>query len=105
QQRMAAWNLVGSFGAVIGPLLLAGVLALGGGWRPAYLLLAGARAVTLGPAPRAGPAWRAPGPAQPAQTPTPSPRPRPPPRRRAPPPPPRPAPPPPRPPPPRPPPP
>jgi FSR family fosmidomycin resistance protein-like MFS transporter len=30
QQRMAAWNLAGSAGAVGGPLLLAGVLAAGG---------------------------------------------------------------------------
>ena len=42
QQRMAAWNLAGSIGAVGGPLLLAGVLAVGGGWRTAYLLLAAA---------------------------------------------------------------
>ena len=68
QQRMAAWNLVGSFGAVIGPLLLAWVLALGGGWRPAYLLLAGAGAITLAAAAVAGPARRAQGQAKPAET-------------------------------------
>src|SRR5258707_9509620 len=40
KQRMAAWNLAGSAGAVGGPLLLAGVVAAGGTWRSAYLLLA-----------------------------------------------------------------
>jgi FSR family fosmidomycin resistance protein-like MFS transporter len=59
QQRMAAWNLAGSFGAVIGPLLLAGVLALGGSWRPAYLALAAAGGITLVAAAVAGPARRA----------------------------------------------
>jgi FSR family fosmidomycin resistance protein-like MFS transporter len=47
QQRMAAWNLAGSVGAVGGPLLLAGVLAVGGDWRTAYLLLAAAAAAAL----------------------------------------------------------
>jgi MFS transporter, FSR family, fosmidomycin resistance protein len=47
QQRMAAWNLAGSAGAVTGPLLLAGVLTLGGGWRSAYLVLAMAAGVAL----------------------------------------------------------
>ncbi len=47
QQRMAAWNLAGSAGAVGGPLLLAGVLAVGGGWRFAYLMLAAAAGVAL----------------------------------------------------------
>ena len=47
QQRMAAWNLAGSAGAVGGPLLLAGVLAVGGGWRTAYLLLAAAAGAAL----------------------------------------------------------
>lgn len=47
QQRMAAWNLAGSAGAVGGPLLLAGVLAVGGGWRMAYLLLAAAAGAAL----------------------------------------------------------
>jgi len=63
QQRMAAWNLAGSFGAVIGPLLLAGVLALGGGWRPAYLVLAAAAGVGLVAAAVAGPARQPPAPA------------------------------------------
>jgi MFS transporter, FSR family, fosmidomycin resistance protein len=47
QQRMSAWNLAGSVGAVGGPLLLAGVLAAGGNWRTAYLLLAAAAAAAL----------------------------------------------------------
>jgi MFS family permease len=47
QQRMAAWNLAGSLGAVGGPLLLAGVLAVGGDWRMAYLLLAAAAGAAL----------------------------------------------------------
>jgi FSR family fosmidomycin resistance protein-like MFS transporter len=47
QQRMAAWNLAGSAGAVAGPLLLAGVLAVGGGWRFTYLMLAAAAGVAL----------------------------------------------------------
>ncbi len=40
-QVMARWDLAGSTGAVAGPLLLAAVLAAGGGWRDAYLTLAG----------------------------------------------------------------
>jgi MFS transporter, FSR family, fosmidomycin resistance protein len=39
-QVMARWNLAGSAGAVAGPLLLTAVLAAGGGWRVAYLVLA-----------------------------------------------------------------
>jgi MFS transporter, FSR family, fosmidomycin resistance protein len=39
-QVMARWDLAGSAGAVAGPLLLAVVLAAGGGWRAAYLVLA-----------------------------------------------------------------
>ena len=39
-QVMARWDLAGSAGAVAGPLLLAAVLAAGGGWRAAYLALA-----------------------------------------------------------------
>jgi MFS transporter, FSR family, fosmidomycin resistance protein len=45
-QVMARWDLAGSTGAVAGPLLLAAVLAAGGGWRDAYLVLAGLAAVT-----------------------------------------------------------
>ena len=40
-QVMARWDLAGSAGAVAGPLLLTAVLAAGGGWRTAYLILAG----------------------------------------------------------------
>ena len=39
-QVMARWDLAGSAGAVAGPLLLAAVLAAGGSWRTAYLVLA-----------------------------------------------------------------
>jgi FSR family fosmidomycin resistance protein-like MFS transporter len=42
---MARWDLAGSAGAVAGPLLLAAVLASGGGWRAGYLVLAGFAAV------------------------------------------------------------
>jgi MFS transporter, FSR family, fosmidomycin resistance protein len=44
-QVMARWELAGSIGAVTGPLLLAAVLASGGGWRDAYLVLAGLAAL------------------------------------------------------------
>jgi MFS transporter, FSR family, fosmidomycin resistance protein len=43
---MTRWDLAGSAGAVAGPLLLFAVLAAGGGWRDAYLVLAGLAAVT-----------------------------------------------------------
>jgi MFS transporter, FSR family, fosmidomycin resistance protein len=42
---MARWDLAGSTGAVAGPLLLTAVLAAGGGWRVAYLVLAAAAAL------------------------------------------------------------
>jgi MFS transporter, FSR family, fosmidomycin resistance protein len=45
-QVMARWDLAGSTGAVAGPLLLTAVLAAGGGWRAAYLVLALLAAVT-----------------------------------------------------------
>jgi MFS transporter, FSR family, fosmidomycin resistance protein len=45
-QIMARWDLAGSTGAVAGPLLLTAVLAAGGGWRVAYLVLAALAAVT-----------------------------------------------------------
>ena len=45
EQHMARWTLAGSVGAVLGPLLLTGVLAADGGWRDGYLLVAGAAAV------------------------------------------------------------
>jgi len=66
QQRMAAWNLAGSIGAVTGPLLLAAMLAAGGGWRPAYLVLAATAGIALAAAAAAGPARQAPAPAEPA---------------------------------------
>lgn len=56
QQRMAAWNLAGSTGAVTGPVLLAVVLTAGGSWRWAYLLLAGLTGVALAIAAVGGPA-------------------------------------------------
>jgi predicted MFS family arabinose efflux permease len=59
EQRMAAWNLAGSTGAVAGPILLAVVLTVGGSWRSAYLLLAGVTGVALAVAAVAGPARRA----------------------------------------------
>jgi FSR family fosmidomycin resistance protein-like MFS transporter len=40
EQHMARWDLAGSAGAVAGPLLLIAVLAGGGSWRTAYLVLA-----------------------------------------------------------------
>ena len=66
-QVMARWDLAGSAGGVAGPLLLAAVLAAGGGWRAAYLVLAALAALAWagtclrdpgrGPAaPSAGPA-------------------------------------------------
>jgi FSR family fosmidomycin resistance protein-like MFS transporter len=71
-QHMARWTLAGSVGSVAGPLLLVAVAAAGGGWRIAYLLLAGAAAVAclgvarFGPLPagRPGPAEEKPGPAE-----------------------------------------
>jgi len=40
-QHMARWTLAGSAGAVTGPLLVAAVLGAGGGWRLAFVLVAG----------------------------------------------------------------
>lgn len=40
EQHMARWNLAGSAGAVAGPFLLIAILAAGGSWRTAYLVLA-----------------------------------------------------------------
>ena len=37
---MARWTLAGSAGAVIGPLLVAAVLADGGSWRQAFVAVA-----------------------------------------------------------------
>lgn len=53
-QHMARWNLAGSAGSVAGPLLLAVVLACGGGWRAAYLVLAAGAAVAWLGAARTG---------------------------------------------------
>jgi MFS transporter, FSR family, fosmidomycin resistance protein len=40
EQHMARWVLAGSAGSVAGPVLLVAVLAAGGSWRSAYLVLA-----------------------------------------------------------------
>jgi FSR family fosmidomycin resistance protein-like MFS transporter len=40
EQAMARWTLAGSVGVAAGPLLLAGAVALGGGWRSVLLALA-----------------------------------------------------------------
>jgi len=60
QQRMAAWNLAGSAGAVAGPLLLAAVLTAGASWRAGYLLLAAAAGVALAGSAAWGPGRTAP---------------------------------------------
>ncbi len=55
EQHMARWTLAGSVGAVSGPIVLVAVLAAGGTWRAAYLLLAAFAAVAWLGAVRAGP--------------------------------------------------
>jgi MFS transporter, FSR family, fosmidomycin resistance protein len=51
EQHMARWELAGSAGSVAGPALLIAVLAAGGDWRSAYLVLAlAAAAAWLGAA-------------------------------------------------------
>ena len=45
-QHMARWTLAGAVGAVAGPLLVAAVLAVGGSWRLAFILVAAAGAVS-----------------------------------------------------------
>jgi FSR family fosmidomycin resistance protein-like MFS transporter len=40
-QHMARWTLAGSAGALVGPLLVAAVLGAGGGWRLAFVVVAG----------------------------------------------------------------
>jgi len=40
EQHMARWDLAGSAGSMAGPVLLIAVLAAGGSWRSAYLVLA-----------------------------------------------------------------
>jgi FSR family fosmidomycin resistance protein-like MFS transporter len=58
-QHMARWTLAGAVGSVTGPLLVAAVVAAGGSWRVAFVLVAVAAAVswlaiaTTGPAARA----------------------------------------------------
>ena len=42
---MARWGLAGSVGAVLGPLLLTGILVAGGSWRDGYLVAAGTAVV------------------------------------------------------------
>jgi MFS transporter, FSR family, fosmidomycin resistance protein len=46
EPHMARWNLAGSAGAVAGPFLLIAVLAAGGSWRTAFLVLAGCAAAS-----------------------------------------------------------
>jgi MFS transporter, FSR family, fosmidomycin resistance protein len=45
EQHMARWTLAGSVGAIGGPVLLAAAALAGGGWRAAYLALAGLAAL------------------------------------------------------------
>jgi MFS transporter, FSR family, fosmidomycin resistance protein len=45
-QLMARWTLAGSLGALAGPLLAAGVLAVGGSWRTAFAVCAAAAATS-----------------------------------------------------------
>jgi MFS transporter, FSR family, fosmidomycin resistance protein len=77
EQHMARWDLAGSVGSVAGPALLIAVLAAGGGWRSAYLVLAlAATAAWLGVArnpPRPPPADTHPGPPGPTTRPHPDP--------------------------------
>ncbi|MEO0869827.1 MAG: MFS transporter, partial [Cyanobacteria bacterium J06642_11] len=46
-RMMALWNLAGSSGSVLGPLVLAGAIAIGQGWQQALLLLAGLSGLVL----------------------------------------------------------
>jgi FSR family fosmidomycin resistance protein-like MFS transporter len=55
EQHMARWELAGSVGSVAGPVLLVAVLAIGGGWRLAYLVLALIAVVAWLGVARAGP--------------------------------------------------
>lgn len=45
-QHMARWTLAGAIGAVAGPLVVAAVLAAGGSWRLAFVLVAAAGAAS-----------------------------------------------------------
>jgi MFS transporter, FSR family, fosmidomycin resistance protein len=67
-QHMARWNLAGSAGAVAGPGVLVAAIAIGGSWRLAYLMLAGAAALACLTVIRSGPVRSfpaQPGPVQP----------------------------------------
>lgn len=47
EQNMARWNLAGSVGNVVGPLLIGASVALGTGWRPVFGALAALSLVAL----------------------------------------------------------
>lgn len=47
EQNMARWTFAGSLGVVSGPLLLAALVALSWGWRPAFWILAACSLLTL----------------------------------------------------------
>lgn len=49
ERTMALWNLAGSLGSVLGPLVLAGAIAFGYGWQGAFFLLAMLSGFTLIP--------------------------------------------------------
>jgi FSR family fosmidomycin resistance protein-like MFS transporter len=61
-QLMARWTLAGAAGAVAGPLLVAAVLAAGGSWRLAFLLVAAAGTVSWLAVMTASPTPHGPGP-------------------------------------------
>jgi MFS transporter, FSR family, fosmidomycin resistance protein len=60
EQNMARWELAGSAGQLAGPILLVAVLAAGGGWRSAYLMLALLAVVAWLGVARVGPGMAAP---------------------------------------------
>jgi FSR family fosmidomycin resistance protein-like MFS transporter len=47
EQAMARWTFAGSFGVVLGPLLLSGMAFLGFGWRGVFISLAGLSVLVL----------------------------------------------------------
>jgi FSR family fosmidomycin resistance protein-like MFS transporter len=47
EQNMARWNLAGSLGVVLGPLLLSGLAFAGFGWRGVFIVLAGVSLLVL----------------------------------------------------------
>jgi len=67
-QHMARWNLAGSAGAVAGPGVLVVAIAIGGSWRLAYLLLAGAAVLACLAVIRSGPARSGPARSSPARS-------------------------------------